>query len=103
MGSNLTRRHFLGTALATGATLRLKHEGLAMTDNPPTLAQSGYAPVNGLEMYYEIYGEGGVPLLLLHGSMGSLEMFRALLPTLTKGRRVIAIDQQAHGRTADVD
>jgi pimeloyl-ACP methyl ester carboxylesterase len=67
------------------------------------LAQSGYAPINGLEMYYEIHGEGGVPLLLLHGSIGSLEMFRSLLPALTNGRQVIAVDQQAHGRTADID
>jgi pimeloyl-ACP methyl ester carboxylesterase len=54
-------------------------------------------------MYYEVHGEGGVPLLLLHGSIGSLEMFRPLLPALTTGRQVIAIDQQGHGRTADVD
>ncbi len=74
-----------------------------MTDTASTLVQSGYAPVNGLKMYYEIHGDGGVPLLLLHGSMGSLEMFQALLPALTRGRQVIAVDQQAHGRTADID
>ena len=74
-----------------------------MTESPPTLVTSGYAPVNGLQMYHEVHGGGGVPLLLLHGSLGSLEMFRPLLPRLTKGRRVIAIDQQGHGRTADVD
>lgn len=68
-----------------------------------TLAQSGYAPINGLQMYYEVHGDGGVPLLLLHGSLDSLEMFRPLLPALSEGRRVIAIDQQAHGRTADID
>jgi pimeloyl-ACP methyl ester carboxylesterase len=103
MGSNLTRHHFLGTAVATGATFRLRQDGVAMTDPAPTLVQSGYAPINGLRMYYEIHGEGGVPLLLLHGSMGSLEMFRLLLPALTTGRQVIAVDQQAHGRTADID
>jgi pimeloyl-ACP methyl ester carboxylesterase len=53
-------------------------------------------------MYYEFHGAGSVPLLLLHGTMGSLEMFRPLLPALTAGRRVIVVDQQAHGRTADV-
>ena len=74
-----------------------------MTSRPLTPIQSGYAPINGLEMYYEIHGSGAVPLLLLHGSMGSLEMFRPLLPALSKGRQVIAVDQRAHGRTADVD
>ena len=47
-----------------------------MTTDTSMRAQRGYVPVNGLEMYYEIHGEGGVPLLLLHGSMGSLGMFR---------------------------
>ena len=70
---------------------------------PETAPRTGYAPVNGLHMYYEIHGEGGVPLLLLHGSLGSLEMFEPLLPALTKGRQVIAVDQQGHGRTADAD
>jgi pimeloyl-ACP methyl ester carboxylesterase len=69
--------------------------------------QTGYAQVNGLNMYYEIHGArhapGLVPLVMLHGSMGSLDMFRELMPTFAKTRQVIAIDQQAHGRTADVD
>jgi pimeloyl-ACP methyl ester carboxylesterase len=103
MGGDLTRRRFLGTTVATGATLRVRQDGVAMTATAASLAASGYAAVNGLEMYYEIHGEGGVPLLLLHGSLGSLEMFRLLLPALTEGRQVIAVDQQAHGRTADVD
>ena len=68
-----------------------------------TIRESGYAPINGLNAYFEIHGEGGVPLLLLHGSIGSLDMFRRLVPALTQGRQVIAFDQQAHGRTADID
>ncbi len=103
MGSDLTRRQCQENDVATGVTLRLRQDGAAMTDTVPALAASGYAPVNGLEMYYEIHGEGGVPLLLLHGSMGSLEMFRPLLPALSAGRQIIAVDQQAHGRTADID
>jgi pimeloyl-ACP methyl ester carboxylesterase len=103
MDTNLTRRSLLGAAVAGAATLRLVPAGPAMTDSTATLVERGYAPINGLEMYYEIHGEGGTPLLLLHGSMGSLEMFQPLLPALTRGRQVVAVDQQAHGRTADID
>lgn len=62
----------------------------------------GYARVNGLKMYYEVHGVGR-PLILLHGGFGSTEMFADVLPALSEGRRVIAADLQAHGRTADVD
>jgi pimeloyl-ACP methyl ester carboxylesterase len=68
-----------------------------------TAPQTGYAPINGLNMYYEVHGAGGMPLVLLHGSMGSLEMFRELMPAFARTRMVIAVDQQAHGRTADID
>jgi pimeloyl-ACP methyl ester carboxylesterase len=64
--------------------------------------KSGYAPVNGLKLYYEIHGSGG-PLILLHGGVGSTGMFSAIMPTLASGRQVIAVDLQAHGRTADID
>ncbi len=67
-----------------------------------TTPQSGYAPVNGLSLYYEIHGDGA-PLILLHGGGGATGMFGALLPTLTAARQVIAVDLQAHGRTADID
>jgi len=53
-------------------------------------------------MYYEIHGSGE-PLILLHGGLGSTEMFAPILPELSKGRRVIAADLQAHGRTGDID
>lgn len=61
-----------------------------------------YARVNGLEMYYEIHGVGR-PLILLHGGFGSTGMFGEVMPKLAEGRRVIAADLQAHGRTADID
>jgi pimeloyl-ACP methyl ester carboxylesterase len=61
-----------------------------------------YASVNGLEMYYEILG-GGEPLILLHGGVGAIEMFGEVLGLLAEGRQVIAVDLQAHGRTADID
>ena len=63
-----------------------------------------YAAVNGLNLYYEIHGEGpGEPLILLHGGLGATEMFGEVLPLLSNNRRVIAVDLQAHGRTADID
>src|SRR5438046_3469579 len=65
--------------------------------------KSGYAPVNGLNMYYEIHGTGE-PLVLLHGAFSAIgTSFGKLLPTLAQTRQVIAVEQQAHGRTADID
>lgn len=66
---------------------------------------AGYVPVNDLDMYYEVHGAATAkaPLLLLHGSMGTLEMFGPLLPALAESRQVIAPEQQAHGHTADID
>lgn len=76
-------------------------EGTDMTQTAP---QTGYAPVNGLEMYYEIHGEGGVPLVLLHGGLFNIDLqFGQLIPTLAESRQVIAADFQGHGRTGDID
>ncbi len=72
-----------------------------MTNTTQTL-QTGYAPINGLQLYYEIHGTGQ-PLVLLHGGLGSTAMFGELLPLLAQTRQVIAVDLQAHGRTADID
>jgi len=61
-----------------------------------------YADVNGISLYYEEHGSGR-PLILLHGGYGTGEMFAAIMPLLASGRRVITVDLQGHGRTADVD
>ena len=62
-----------------------------------------YADSNGISFYYDEQGEGE-PLVLLHGGIGSGEMFATLAPALAAaGRRVIRIDLQGHGRTGDVD
>jgi pimeloyl-ACP methyl ester carboxylesterase len=63
--------------------------------------RGSYAEVNGVRMYYEVHGAGR-PVVLLHGGLGAIEMFREVLPLLAEGRRVVAVDLQAHGRTADV-
>jgi pimeloyl-ACP methyl ester carboxylesterase len=60
---------------------------------------SGYAPVNGTKIYYEVYGEGK-PLILLHGAFYTIEMnWAQLIPELSKTRKVIAIEFQGHGHT----
>jgi pimeloyl-ACP methyl ester carboxylesterase len=67
---------------------------------------AGYAPVNGLQMYYQVHGTLGAarPLVLLHGGLQTVELsFGALLPELAAGRPVIAAELQGHGRTADID
>jgi pimeloyl-ACP methyl ester carboxylesterase len=61
-----------------------------------------YADVNGIKLYYETHGSGR-PLILLHGGLGSGEMFGPTLPALAANHQVIAPDLQAHGRTADID
>jgi pimeloyl-ACP methyl ester carboxylesterase len=61
-----------------------------------------YAEVNGLNLYFETHGAGR-PLILLHGGLGSGEMFGPVLPALSERHEVIAVDLQGHGRTADID
>jgi pimeloyl-ACP methyl ester carboxylesterase len=62
-------------------------------------AESGYAPVNGIKVYYEVYGKGK-PLVLLHGAFYNIEMnWGELIPELSKTRKVIAIEFQGHGHS----
>jgi pimeloyl-ACP methyl ester carboxylesterase len=67
--------------------------------------ERGHAPVNGIRMYYEVHGpSGGVPLILIHGGGSTIEStFGRILPLLAESRRVIALEEQAHGRTSDRD
>ena len=63
--------------------------------------QAAYANINGLRMYYEIHGEGK-PLVLLHGGGSTIQTsFGNIIPALSKHRRIIAVELQAHGRTSD--
>jgi pimeloyl-ACP methyl ester carboxylesterase len=65
--------------------------------------KSGYSDVNGLKMYYEIYGEGK-PLMLIHGGGSTIQTtFGRVIPMLAKHRKLIAVELQAHGRTSDRD
>src|SRR5947209_13321716 len=65
--------------------------------------RGSYAEVHGIKMYYEVHGEG-FPLVLLHGGLSAIgTSFGKVLPGLAAGRQIIAIEQQAHGHTADID
>jgi pimeloyl-ACP methyl ester carboxylesterase len=79
----------------------------ADTCSPATFVRSGYAPVNGLDLYYEIHGaQSGetAPLVLIHGALSATgTSFGAVLPTLAQDRQVISLEMQAHGHTADAD
>src|SRR5439155_23066371 len=116
----------LGLALQVGVLARQRFQlrlscllqlgpkgGISMTksttEHPGEMnkdARGSYASVNGLNMYYEIHGTQvtGRPLGMLHGGLSTIETdFGKVLPTLAKTRQVIAIEQQAHGHTADID
>jgi len=73
-------------------------------DRQPADNQRGETvSVDGLEMYYESHGVGR-PLVLLHGAMSTIETsFGATIPLLAPTRRIIAVEQQGHGRTADAE
>jgi pimeloyl-ACP methyl ester carboxylesterase len=98
--------------MRNGTTLRLiiesigprRNDAMTTTDWTTTTSGSGqYADVNGLHMYYDIHGDGR-PLLLLHGGLGSGEMFGDVTSALVAaGHQVILPDLQGHGRTADID
>jgi pimeloyl-ACP methyl ester carboxylesterase len=86
--------------LVLGATVGYAQQKPA---TPKTLKSSGYAPVNGLKMYYEVHGDGS-PIVLLHGSFMSIDLnFAQLIPELSKKHKVIALEMQGHGRTSDID
>src|SRR5918993_2342906 len=83
------------TLTVAAATNAVDAQGTAMTKP----AKSGRVQANGIDYYYEIHGSGE-PLLLLHGGLGSSDMFDGnVMPALAKTRQVIAVDLQGHGRT----
>lgn len=67
-----------------------------------TAVTTGRAPVNGIELYYEIRGDGD-PLVMLHGALSSMENFGGNLDALARHRRVISVDLRAHGHSSDGD
>lgn len=78
-----------------------KINGMENTTKDSLNFKSGYSEVNGLHMYYEIYGHGK-PLVLIHGGGSTIQTsFEKIIPLLAKQRQVIGVEIQAHGRTSD--
>ncbi len=83
--------------------MRFAHPpGLTSMETTTANSTGRYADVNGLHLYYETHGSGK-PMLLLHGGLGTGDMFEPILPALAANHQVIAPDLQGHGRTADID
>jgi len=66
------------------------------------MSSGQHVNVNGINLYYEVHGEGR-PIVALHGGLGSTEMFESVMPQLSAHHQVITPDLQGHGRTADID
>ncbi|WP_281321821.1 alpha/beta fold hydrolase [Flavobacterium aestivum] len=89
---------FALTSCNVNKTVNKKME-TATTDKP--IFSNGYSEVNGLKMYYEIYGQGK-PFVLIHGGGSTIQSnFEKVIPLFAKNRKVIAVELQAHGRTSD--
>ncbi len=111
----MQRRTLLAALVASGMTLAAPIVALAQADAGTATAATrgddvaqtdpttGYAPVNDLQIYYEIHGSGGTPLVLLHGGVVGSVTFAPLLPALSASRQVVTIDLQGHGHTRDID
>jgi hypothetical protein len=99
--------YIIAYAALAGCARNNKNELLSMTastqNDSTTAFINGYSDVNGISMYYEIYGEGK-PLILLHGGGSTIQTtFEKVIPHLAGSHKVIAVELQAHGRTGDRD
>jgi pimeloyl-ACP methyl ester carboxylesterase len=97
---------FLATILisfsSVQAKIKIEYSNTRTKNNMATDTIKAYASVNGLKMYYEIQGTGQ-PVIVLHGGFGNTELFMPNVTALVKNYKVIAVDLQGHGRTADID
>src|SRR6201997_5337401 len=90
----------MGNMRTTAFLLTMLVPAVVSAQQKPT---TGYAPVNGVKMYYEVHGSGE-PVVLLHGAfMAITNNWTGWIGELSKTRKVIAVEMQGHGRTADID
>jgi pimeloyl-ACP methyl ester carboxylesterase len=91
---NMNKRSLIAASIASLLAASVMNKPAPAQD----AVKSGYAEINGLKYYYEISGKGE-PLLVLHGGLGSINMFGMALPALAGNRQIIAVDLHGHGRT----
>jgi pimeloyl-ACP methyl ester carboxylesterase len=93
---NLLKTHHLKPIVLIAIVMTITAQPTAQENQ---ISESGYAPVNGIQVYYEVYGDG-MPIVLLHGAYYTIDMnWGKLIPELSKTRKVIAIELQGHGHT----
>jgi pimeloyl-ACP methyl ester carboxylesterase len=97
----MMRTLFLFAALAAAGAARAQNNDSVKPPTPPDFS-SGYSEVNGINMYYEIHGNRGDALVLLHGGGSTIgTTFGNILPLLARTHKIIAVELQAHGHTGD--
>jgi pimeloyl-ACP methyl ester carboxylesterase len=91
-------------AVASAAASRAEQQWLTLPPTPslPKPAQSGYAPVNGIKIWYATFGRGE-PVLLLHGGLANSNYWGNQVPALAKSYRVVVMDSRGHGRSTHDD
>lgn len=98
----MLRRTLLAIAAMASLTLVTPANAQSEGTQMPTPSKYGYAPVNGVEVYYAVYGEGS-PIVLLHGGLMSGSSFGPILDTMTENHQVVTVDLQGHGHTLPFD
>lgn len=102
MKKTITLLSLMALLLVSCSETKTKSNTMANSATDSSNFKSGFADVNKLKIYYEMHGNGE-PLLLLHGGLYSIDMYKSIISILSKNRQVIAVDLQGHGRTADID